>query len=233
MLPGAPASGSLRPGDRVVAIDGRAGSVQAFIDEIAADRCAGAQVDGCRGVRTVQITVLRGGRRITLALVPRYSTNPLPARPRVGVAFAPLVVTHRLGVGAASRQSLDQMWSVTSLTVTRVGQIFTSSAARKQLHTVVGVTDVVSQDFSYSTAAALYVLALLSLSLAIINLFPFLPLDGGHIFWAIAEKLRGRAIPFSVMERASIAGFALVLVVFAIGLSNDIHTFANGGFHVQ
>jgi len=45
--------------------------------------------------------------------------------------------------------------------------------------------------------------------LAIVNLFPFLPLDGGHIFWALAEKVRGRVIPFSVMERASVVGFAL------------------------
>ena len=42
---------------------------------------------------------------------------------------------------------------------------------------------------------ALYVLAIISLSLALINLFPFLPLDGGHIFWAVAEKLRGRRSP--------------------------------------
>ena len=44
-----------------------------------------------------------------------------------------------------------------------------------------------------------------------INLFPFLPLDGGHIFWALAEKVRGKAIPFSVMERAGFVGFALVM----------------------
>ena len=60
-------------------------------------------------------------------------------------------------------------------------------------------------------------LALISLSLAIINLFPFLPLDGGHLFWALAEKVRGRAIPFSVMERASVGGIVLVVFVAIIG----------------
>ncbi len=54
-------------------------------------------------------------------------------------------------------------------------------------------------------------LALISLSLAIINLFPFLPLDGGHVFWAVAEKLRGKRIPFEVMERAGVVGFVLIL----------------------
>ena len=71
-------------------------------------------------------------------------------------------------------------------------------------------------------------LALISLSLAVINLFPFLPLDGGHIFWALAEKVRGRRIPIEVMERAGFVGVALILMLFVIGLSNDISTLAGG-----
>ena len=89
------------------------------------------------------------------------------------------------------------------------------------------------QSFARSTTLALQVLALISLSLAIINLFPFLPLDGGHVFWALAEKVRGRRIPFEVMERAGVVGFVLILMVFAIGLTNDIHTLSGGGFNVR
>ena len=62
-----------------------------------------------------------------------------------------------------------------------------------------------------ATTQALFLLALISLSLGVINLFPFLPLDGGHIFWALAEKVRGKAIPFASMERAGFVGFALVI----------------------
>ena len=80
---------------------------------------------------------------------------------------------------------------------------------------------------------ALLVLALISLSLAVINLFPFLPLDGGHIFWSVVEKLRGRPVPFAVMERASVIGFALVMVLFVIGLSNDIGRLTGDGFNVR
>ena len=79
---------------------------------------------------------------------------------------------------------------------------------------------------------ALYVLAIISLSLALVNLFPFLPLDGGHIFWALAEKVRGRPIPYSILERASAVGFILVIALFAIGLSNDIGRLRGEGFNI-
>jgi regulator of sigma E protease len=61
-------------------------------------------------------------------------------------------------------------------------------------------------------------------------LFPFLPLDGGHIFWAIVEKIRRKPVPYSTMERSGVVGFALVLLLFAIGLTNDIGQLQNGGF---
>ncbi|MBV8997456.1 MAG: site-2 protease family protein, partial [Solirubrobacterales bacterium] len=79
----------------------------------------------------------------------------------------------------------------------------------------------------------LWVLALISLSLAIINLFPFLPLDGGHVFWAVAEKLRGKRIPFEVMERAGVVGFVLILMIFVIGLTNDISTLSGPGLGLR
>ena len=80
---------------------------------------------------------------------------------------------------------------------------------------------------------ALTLLAVISLSLALINLFPFLPLDGGHIFWSLVEKVRGRPVSFSVIERASAVGFVLVMLLFAIGLSNDISKLSGSGFHLR
>jgi regulator of sigma E protease len=78
------------------------------------------------------------------------------------------------------------------------------------------------------------ILALISLSLALVNLFPFLPLDGGHIFWAIVEKVRGRPVPLSVMERASVVGILLILILFSVGLTNDIGRLVSGeGFGVR
>jgi len=98
----------------------------------------------------------------------------------------------------------------------------------------VGSYETTRQAFTLNTETALRILAIISLSLAIVNLFPFLPLDGGHIFWAVAEKVRGRAIPFRVIERASIVGFVLIMFLFVIGLSNDIGRLTSGeGFHLR
>jgi regulator of sigma E protease len=113
------------------------------------------------------------------------------------------------------------MWQVTSQTVSKIAQLF-NAADRKQLSGVVGTSSALNQAIDFSPRIALFVLALISLSLGVINLFPFLPLDGGHIFWSLVEKVRGRRVPFAWIERASVVGFLLVIMLFVIGLTNDI-----------
>jgi regulator of sigma E protease len=121
---------------------------------------------------------------------------------------------------------------VSTSTVSAIARIF-EPQERSQLHGVVGVYSVTQESFATSPSLALQVLALISLSLGVINLFPFLPLDGGHIFWALAEKVRGRRISVAVMERAGFVGAALILMLFVIGLSNDISTLAGKGFNIH
>ena len=226
--PAMPASGVLKKGDVLLAVDGKPVKLQGetlnFIGQIASHRCAGAVLTGCTAATPVQFTVQRGSEQVKVAIFPRYDASL--KRMLVGISSAPVLT--RDSLPAALGASVSQMWSVTTTTIERVGGILTSAKDRKELHGIVGVSDVTRQAFSFGVPDALYVLALISLSLAIINLFPFLPLDGGHIFWALAEKVRGKAIPFEVMERASVAGIALVLVVAAIGLSNDVSSLSNG-----
>jgi regulator of sigma E protease len=124
------------------------------------------------------------------------------------------------------------MWYVTHTTVSTIARLF-EPRVRSQLHGVVGGFKVTQQSFAFDVTDALYTLALISLSLGVVNLFPFLPLDGGHVFWALAEKIRGRRIPFELMERVGAVGFVLILFVFVIGLSNDISTLAGSGFNVR
>jgi regulator of sigma E protease len=72
------------------------------------------------------------------------------------------------------------------------------------------------------------VLAIISLSLALLNLLPLLPLDGGHMAFSIVEGVRGRAVGRAVYERVSAVGIALVLLLFFVGLSNDIGNIRGG-----
>jgi regulator of sigma E protease len=95
------------------------------------------------------------------------------------------------------------------------------------------VSDVAHQTIAVGAAPALLLLALVSLSLGLINLLPILPLDGGHIFWSLVEKLRGEPVSLRVIERATVVGFALVAVLMFIGLSNDLGRLGGEGFNVR
>jgi regulator of sigma E protease len=225
---GAPAAAALQPGDRIVSVDGVGGSPATIRDEIGEHRCPGVQVDGCLAASPARVVVRRDGRLLTFNLRPRYSAKD--HRPLLGFTFDEAL--HPVDAPRAASLTVSSLWYVTKQTVSVIARIF-EPQARRQLHGVVGGYTVAQQSFATSTTKAFEVLALISLSLGIINLFPFLPLDGGHVFWALAEKVRGKRIPFEVMERAGAVGFVLILIVFVIGLSNDITTLSGPGFNVR
>jgi regulator of sigma E protease len=253
---GSPAAQVLKPGDRIVSVDGQPGYSRGLRPEDGPDRvddlmkairthtCAGKPTVGCRATTPVRLEILRGGRRLRLDIVPRYTRLPAAeaaaarkarqpdARMLVGLQFGRQAVD--FGAGGAARYAAATMWKITTTTVDSLVKLVYDKQARKEVSGVVGSYEATRQSFDFDTKQAIYILALISLSLGIINLFPFLPLDGGHIFWAVAEKLRGRPISFRVMERAGIVGFMLVFVLFYIGLSNDIGRISSGeGFGVR
>jgi regulator of sigma E protease len=211
-----PAAQVLKPGDQVVSVDGVRGSESAIRAQIQSHRCAGTPINGCVAATPARLVVRRDGRLVTLAARPRYVAADKSIE--LGFQFGS---TTAYGVAGTASTAGSYMWSVTTQTVSTIARIF-QPAERKQLSGVVGGYRATKQAFAQSATQALEVLALISLSLGVINLFPFLPLDGGHVFWAVAEKIRGRRISFSVMERAGVVGFALIILLFVIGLSNDI-----------
>lgn len=225
---GSPAAQVLKLGDEIVSVNGVSGGESALRKEIGRDRCAGAQVNGCKAATPLTLVVRRDGQLVTLKAQPRY--NASYERMLIGFDFGTKYVP--IGVGRAGSATVSYMWYVTKQTVSTIARIF-ETKERRQLHGVVGVYSITTQAVQRGPSTALLILALISLSLAIINLFPFLPLDGGHVFWALAEKIRGKRIPFSVMERAGFVGFALILMLFVIGLSNDVNTLAGKGFNVR
>jgi len=230
-----PAQGALKPGDAILAVDGHkpAGTTidrqQAdVVKRIGAHRCAGQPKAGCHAATPVTLTVRRDGQVTTVRVTPFYDST----LKRMRIGFAPGGSHVALGPVDASGQSASLMWDVTAGTVKTIAGIF-QEKKRKEISGVVGSYEVTRQAFTFSTSSALLLLGVISLSLGVINLFPFLPLDGGHIFWALAEKVRGRAIPFSVMERAGFIGFALVIALFLIGFTNDIGRLTGEGFGVR
>jgi regulator of sigma E protease len=126
----------------------------------------------------------------------------------------------------------DRFWFITKATLELPARLF-DAEKRKEISGIVGSYEVTRQTILDDLAEVVGILAIISLSLAIVNLFPFLPLDGGHIFWAIVEKIRRKPVAFSVMERAGVVGFMLVIGLFLIGLSNDIDRLSGEGFQVR
>jgi regulator of sigma E protease len=103
-----------------------------------------------------------------------------------------------------------------------------SGSGRKEVSSPVGIVSESSKAAKVDYRYYLGILALISLSLALLNLLPLLPLDGGHIAFSIVEGLRGRAVGRVVYERVSAVGIALVLLLFVLGLSNDIDRLRGG-----
>ena len=152
-------------------------------------------------------------------------------RPRIGFRYA-AGPRETLPLGEALTTSLDRFWFVTKTTLSLPARIF-NAEQRKEISGIVGTYEITRQTILANIADVVAILALISLSLAIVNLFPFLPLDGGHIFWAVVEKVRGKPVPLAVMERSGVIGFMLVIGLFVIGLTNDIGRLTGEGFQVR
>jgi regulator of sigma E protease len=218
IVPHSAASGVLKLGDVLVSVDGVRGDATVLQNEIRTHTCAGdVKTNGCEAVTPAKIVVRRDGALRTLLVRPRYSTAY--RKPLVGFDFTPVMAGDGLWYSVSNGST--ELWDETKATVSHIAQLFRAKD-RRQLSGIVGAYEVTQQEFSVGVSWGIEVLALISLSLALVNLFPFLPLDGGHIFWAVVEKVRGHRVSFATMEKASMVGFALVLILFVIGLSNDL-----------
>jgi regulator of sigma E protease len=150
----------------------------------------------------VRLTVDRDGRAIAVG----------PVRPeRVG---------GRNAVQATGR-SLEITWIVTKQILAFFPGLVQGKGA-DQVSSPVGIAEASSNALDQGFDEFLFVVGLISLSLALLNLLPLLPLDGGHIAFSIVEGVRGRSLGREVYERVSMVGIVLVLFLFTIGLSNDI-----------
>ena len=195
----------LQPGDRIVLIDGVRVKANDIADTIAAS-------EG----RPMAFTVVRDGQELQLGPVSAQSVDQ-DGRYRLGLSLK----GRGLGLIAATRRAFWVTGIVAKEIVRGLGRLVTSEG-RKEVSSPIGITQASSDAVEQGTERYLWVLGLISLSLALLNLLPLLPLDGGHILFALLEGARGRALRREIYERVSVVGLAIVLLLFFVGISNDI-----------
>jgi regulator of sigma E protease len=200
----------LRPGDRIVAIDGSRVTPAEIRRRIMGS-----------GGKPLTVIVRRDGRTVTLGPVK-------PTKQEGAYRLGFVLRAKPLSAPAASWQSIKLTGDLAKRTVSVLGGIV-HREDRKQISSPVGIVQGSSEALHQGWEAYLGLLAYLSLALALLNLLPLLPLDGGHIAFSLVEGIRGRAIGRHVYERVSVVGFALVLMLFFIGLSNDVGRIGGGG----
>src|SRR5262249_47221375 len=200
------ASAGLQVGDKVIAVNGHATPT---FDTVR------ARIVASHG-RAIVVTVDRGGRRVTL---PPRATEHIGNRYVFGFPPAAQLASHPLG--ASPHLPARDCWNVVTGTFSALGAIV-HSKERGQLTSTVGIVKVSQQalrvDFNYY----LQIVGLVSMSLALLNLLPFLPLDGGHILFSVIEAVRRRALAREVYERVSVVGFSLIILIWLIALTNDL-----------
>jgi regulator of sigma E protease len=200
----------LQAGDRIVAINGRPVRKAKDIPHV---------VSTSKG-RPVVVLVRRDGVLVRLG----------PARPekmdgvyRLGFRLK----GEHLAPPAAVVWSFRLTGQLTWETGRALGSLVHASG-RKEISSPVGIVQGSSTAASEGSQSYLFLLAYLSLSLALLNLLPLLPLDGGHIFFSLLEAVRGRAVAREVYERVSAVGIALVLMLLFVGLTNDVGRIGGG-----
>jgi regulator of sigma E protease len=200
------AEAGLQPGDRIVAVNGLpARSIDAVSGAIRSS-----------GGRKVKLAVVRGGRRVSLR--PEHTIKSGGHR-ILGFELETQAVPY--SVGRSARAAGSNLWGVVTGTGQGLASLF-SSQGRSQLSGPVGIVEISQQQLQAGWSHYLVVLAFVSMSLALLNLLPLLPLDGGHILFSLIEAVRRRALAREVYERVSVVGFALVLLLLVIASSNDL-----------
>jgi len=206
-LPNHPAAAAgIRSGDEIVSIRGRS---------VTADQIPAA-INATHG-RPFTLVVLRNGHRIAI--------GPLSARKdqgvyRIGVSIRG-VPGPGLSLPAAVKSSVTLVGSVVSETASSLAGL-AQGHGTKNVSSTVGIVRDTSQAYRQSKRDFFAYLGLISLALALLNLLPVLPLDGGHIVMSILEKIRGRAFSQLAYMRYSAVGLSLFAFLMYLGLRNDL-----------
>ena len=208
----ADASG-IKVNDRFMAIDGIA--INGWRDVV--------KTISSRPEQATRVSVLRNGSLKTIVVVPKaiHSLDSVVGRIGVGPAKHVNVVV-RLGAGEAINRAVEATWLLSKLTVGMIVQMVQGEESSKNIGGPLSIAKYAGASAQYGFTAFLTFLAILSISLGILNLLPIPVLDGGHLVYFIIEAIKGGPVSEAFMYRSQQLGFAVLAVLISFALYNDV-----------
>jgi len=215
----------LAAGDRVVAVDA---VPIAKWDELV------AKIRGSPG-RSLVLEVIRDGRVERIALAPEAVTQGTETIGRIGAAphvdaasLQAYYLEVRYGPLEAAPKALAKTWEMSVFSVRMLGKMVVGEVSWRNISGPVTIADYAGQSASLGLAPYLAFLALISISLGVLNLLPIPLLDGGHLLYYAIELLKGSPVSERVMELGQRAGLAVLLFLMAFAFYNDINRLLSG-----
>ena len=206
---GSPAyEAGIMAGDEVIKIDG------SDIDEWTDLQTIVGESEG----ETVTFTVLRGGVETDISVTPEYDKEA--GRSLVGVT--PTMARNPV---KAVGTGITNTWDMTVMMYDLIGQLFTGDVSAKELSGPVGIVYVVNDSAKMGFIYVVYLAALLSLNLAVINLLPFPALDGGRLLFLLIRKITGKRVTDEMEGKIHFIGIMLLFALMIYVTWNDIIRF--------
>ena len=219
LTPDGPADrAGLREGDRVLRLDGRPiGDAAAVRQAIRASLRDGAPVP-------MSWTVQRQGRVLEVGVTPELRTEGGVGLARIDAAIgsAPEMVEVRLGPLDGLVEAARRTWDISALSLRMMTRMLVGEASLKNLSGPISIADYAGQSARLGVLQYIGFLAVVSVSLGVLNLLPLPMLDGGHLMYHLFEGLTGRPVPDEWLDRLQRGGFAIMLMMISLALYNDV-----------